>query len=186
MATDPFRTRITADEFLAMEFGDKKVELIDGVIRAMAGGKRAHFRVQRNLLSYLDRALRGSGCSVYGEFGLRLSEDTVRYPDVAIECGSPDSSPEQDGDLVLTAPVALFEVLSPSTRDNDEGDKLRRYTELDSVDTVVFVDPEAETVRVLQRLGPTSWRNELFPTAADVELPALGVMIPKEEIFARR
>jgi len=184
MATDLFETRITADEFLAMDFGDKKVELIDGVIYAMTGGKRAHFRVQRNLVSFLRQKLRSSGCGVYAEFGVRIGETTIRYPDVAIECGRPDDF-ENDDDDVLKRPIVLFEVLSPSTKDRDESSKLRLYSELESVDTIVFVDPNAETVRIVQRLGPTSWRNELFPQATDVFLPALNVTIPKEEIFAR-
>ncbi|HEX8443437.1 MAG TPA: Uma2 family endonuclease [Allosphingosinicella sp.] len=184
MATDPFETKITADEFLLMDFGDKKVELVDGVIRAMTGGKRAHFRIQRNLVRYLGQALRRSGCGVYAEFGLRLSDATVRYPDVAVECGRPDDL-EHDDDLVLQRPAVLFEVLSPSTKDRDQTTKLQLYAEIESVETIVFVDPDAETVRIVQRLGPTSWRNELFPQATDVFLPSLGVTIPKEEIFAR-
>jgi Uma2 family endonuclease len=184
MATHTLRTRITVDEFLKMDFGDKKVELVDGVIVAMTGGSRAHLRVQRNLLRFLGPLLRGSGCGVYAEFGLRLADDTLRYPDVAIECGQPDVL-ENDGDLTLKAPVALFEILSPSTRNEDEGVKLNLYTALDSVDTVVIIDPNAETVRIVQRLGPTSWRNELFPQATDVKLPSIGVTIPKGEIFAR-
>lgn len=184
MATDPFETRITADEFLAVDFGDKKVELIDGAIYAMTGGKRAHVRVQRNIVSFLRQKLRGSGCAVYSEFGLRMGDATLRYPDVAIECGRPDEF-ENDEDLVLKRPVVLFEVLSPSKKDRDESVKLRQYSELESVDTVVFVDPDAETVRIVQRLGPTSWRNELFPQATDVTLPSVNVTLPKAEIFAR-
>ncbi len=184
MATDPFETRITADEFLAMDFGDKKVELVDGVIRAMTGGKRAHSRIQRNLVRYLGQKLRGSGCGVYAEFGLRLNDATIRYPDVAIECGRPDDF-EHDDDLVLQRPVVLFEVLSPSTKDHDQGTKLNLYSEIQSVETIVFIDPHAETVRIVQRLGPTSWRNELFPQATDVFLPSLHVTVPKDEIFAR-
>lgn len=184
MATQSIRTRITVDEFLAMDFGDKKVELVDGVIVAMTGGSRAHFRVQRNLIRFLGQTLRGGGCGVYAEFGLRLKDDTLRYPDVAVECGRPDSL-ENDEDLTLKAPVVLVEILSPSTRSQDEGVKLNRYAEIESVDTIVLIDPNAETVRIVQRLGPTSWRNELFPQATDVPLPAIGVTIPKEEIFAR-
>jgi len=184
MATDPFRTRITADEFLAMNFGDKKVELVDGIIRAMTGGKRAHFRVQRNLVRYLGQHLRGTGCAVYAEFGLKTRDDTIRYPDVAIECGRPDDF-GNDEDLTLKSPVALIEVLSPTTRDEDEGVKLRQYSEIDSVDTIVLVDPGAETIRIVQRLGPTSWRNDLHPQAVDVPIPAVGVTIPRDEIFAR-
>jgi Uma2 family endonuclease len=184
MAPNPFETKITADEFLLMDFGDKKVELIDGVIYAMTGGKRAHFRVQRNLVRFLGNLLRGSGCGVYSEFGLRVGDSTIRYPDVAIECGRPDDA-ENDDDLVLQRPVVLFEVLSPSTKDRDQSTKLQLYSEIESVETIIFIDPDAETVRIVQRLGPTSWRNELFPQATDVLLPSLNVTIPKDEIFAR-
>ena len=184
MATDPFSTRITVDEFLKMDFGGKKVELVDGIVRAMTGGRRTNFRVQRNLVTYLGTKLRGSGCGVYADFGLKTREDTFRYPDVAIECGRPDDAANDD-DLMLKAPVVLFEVLSPSTRDEDEGIKLRQYSEIESVQTIVLIDPDAEAIRIVQRLGSNSWRNDLHPQAIDVELPSLGITIPKNEIFAR-
>jgi len=43
MRPDPAYRKITADEFLAMEFGtDRKFELADGVIVMMAGGTEPH------------------------------------------------------------------------------------------------------------------------------------------------
>ena len=77
MATEPFFEKITVDEFLAMDFGEKRVELVDGVIYAMTGGRRSHARIQRNLIRFLGQALRGSGCSPYSGFGVRTSDITA-------------------------------------------------------------------------------------------------------------
>jgi len=185
MATDPYYQKITVEEFLAMDFGDKKVELDDGMIVAMTGGSGAHNRVQANLMRFLGAALRGSGCRPYGsDQGLRTIESSTRYPDVAVYCGDMGSE-GRDRKQIFDDPTVIVEVLSPSTYRRDEGVKLNEYEQIASVDTIVFVDPEAETIRVVQRLGPTSWRNELFPQAVDVPLPSLAVTIPKDEIFAR-
>jgi Uma2 family endonuclease len=184
MATDPFYTKLTVEEFLAMDFGDRRVELVDGVIYAMAGGKRSHMRVQRNILAYLSQALRGTECSAYSDFGLKIDETTGYFPDISVECGRPDLG-LRDDDLLLQRPVVLIEVLSPSTRNHDEKTKLPQYVEIESVDTVVLVDPDAETIRLVQRLGPTAWKNELLATSGDIDLPSIGVTVPRKEVFAR-
>ncbi len=124
MPTDPFYHKLTVDEFLAMDFGDRKVELVDGVIYAMTGGKRSHARVQRNLVAFLRQALRGSGCSAYTDFGVPVEERNAFYPDVAVECGQPDTG-LRDEEQLLKAPVVIIEVLSPTTKTFDQGTKLQ-------------------------------------------------------------
>jgi Uma2 family endonuclease len=141
-------------------------------------------RVQRNILAYLTSALRESDCSAYAEFGLKVDNTTSFFPDISVECDRPDLG-AQDDDLLLRKPLVLIEVLSPSTRAHDEKTKLPSYVEIESVDTVVLVDPDAETIRVIQRLGPAAWKNELLTTTGDIDLPAIGVTIPRSEVFAR-
>ncbi|GGB20278.1 hypothetical protein GCM10011380_07320 [Sphingomonas metalli] len=173
---------LTADEFLQIDFGpDLKAELDNGYIRMMAGGSRDHARVQANIIIALGPRLRGSGCRPYGsDMAVRPHGLSVRYPDVTIECGSAGGS---GADTELAAPRVIFEVLSPSTRELDLRVKKDEYRAIASVDTIVFVDPEAETVATSQRRGGT-WVDTLF-AAADVELPALSLTIPHAEIFAR-
>lgn len=180
-----YRT-VTADEFLEMDFGpDRRAELDDGVIRMMAGGTVAHARVQANLLAFLRARLRGTNCRPYGsDLALRVSANTVRYPDVAIYCEEPATT-ENDDKRALSRPRVIFEVLSGSTAHVDQGVKLAQYQDLPSVEVVVFVDPDAELVRVITRLGPQSFRDDRFGSVRDVELPGLGLQIPHEEIFAR-
>jgi Uma2 family endonuclease len=186
MALDPAYRKITADEFLAIDFGtDRRFELEDGVIVMMAGGGAAHAHVQMNISSYLRVVLRGSGCRPYGpDMGVRVSEFQVRYPDVSIYCDEPT---KRDNDVLkaFDNPAAVFEVLSPSTTTKDQGQKLAEYRTLDSVQTIVFVDPENELTRIIQRLGPDSWRDDMFAQPHDVDLPSLNITIPHAEIFAR-
>ncbi|WP_204323277.1 hypothetical protein, partial [Streptococcus pneumoniae] len=68
--------------------------------------------------------------------------------------------------------------LSPTTRRDDEGVKLGEYRLVPTIDTIVFVDPIAERLRVLQRTGPGSWSDHTHHELADLELPALGLVVP--------
>ena len=186
MRHDAIYQPITVEQFLEIDFGtDRKFELIDGTIRMMTGGTPAHSRVASNILAYLHARLRGSGCRAYNsDMGVRIRDDELRYPDVSVYCGDP-ASREREMQRAFDDPVVIVEVLSPSTSRIDENDKLASYRTLPSVDTIVFVDPERELSRVVQRLGPTSWRDDLFAQPHDVVLPSLDVTLPHDEIFAR-
>jgi Uma2 family endonuclease len=186
MTADAAYRKITVEEFLDMDFGrDKRVELVDGAIYAMTGGTVAHARVQSNILIYLGGVLRESGCRPFGpDMALQTNAFTTRYPDVTVYRDEPGAA-RRDRDLLIENPRIIFEVLSPSSRSNDEDRKLKEYQALPSVDTIVLVDPEAERVRVIQRLGADAWRSDLFGAAADVPLPSIGVTIPAAELFAR-
>jgi hypothetical protein len=56
VALDPAYRRISVEEFLAMDFGDAKAELEDGLIYMMAGGNEAHARIAGNSLPSSDRS----------------------------------------------------------------------------------------------------------------------------------
>jgi Uma2 family endonuclease len=184
MASDPHQRLLTAREFLRIDFGgDIKAELDNGVIRMMAGGTRDHGRVQMNLYRFLGAVLRGSGCRPFGsDMAIETCEHSVRYPDLTVDCGAPDSDRD---DRVLRDPRVVIEVLSASTRRCDELVKLAEYRELPTVETIVLVDPDAERCRVLQRIGPHAWTDVSYPHPTTLDLPGLGIAIPHEEMFAR-
>lgn len=183
MATDPRYQPITADEFLAMDFGsDRKFELSNGVIHMMTGGTEAHAWVQNSIAAWLRTNLRGSGCRPYGsEMGIRVSETDIRYPDISVHCGArPDSG---DAVKALDAPVIVIEVLSPTTATYDQGTKLEEYRSLPSVELIAFIDPVNELVRTIRRLASARWLDSMF-AAGDLELAPIGLTIPHAEIFA--
>jgi hypothetical protein len=82
MIVDPAYRLIDAEEFLDIDFdSDRKAELDGGVIRMMAGGTRAHARVQANLMRVLGNLLRGSGCRPYGsDMAIKTDAYSVQFP----------------------------------------------------------------------------------------------------------
>lgn len=186
MRHDPAYRKITAAEFLEMDFGtDKRFELHDGVIYMMTGGTESHAWVQVNIVSWLRVKLRGSGCRPYnGDMALRVSDIDVRYPDVTVYCNQPPRD-ELQGAKLLENPTLIIEVLSPSTTAFDQGTKLAEYEAIASVRTIAFVDPVNELCRTRERGADGGWLDQQFSGDRGIPVPALGLTIPHDEIFAR-
>ncbi len=186
MATDPQQRLLTAEEFLLMDFGpDQRAELDNGIIRMMTGGTRAHTRIQRNLMLYLGNALNGSDCGAYGpDTGIQTHGRSVRHPDVGVFCGDLER-PEDDGLRTMANPRVVIEILSESTEAVDQMVKLPEYQALQTIDTIVFVDPWRERLRLVQRTGPRWWSDRDYDDPVDLELPSLGLTVPHAIIFAR-
>lgn len=184
MATRPNYPLLTAEDFLEIDFGERKAELDNGVIRMMAGGTARHARVQVNIQFALAQRLRGTGCFPYNsDMAARTHDLSIRYPDVTVYCGR--DGPENDNAKAFDDPRVIFEVLSAGTARSDLRVKLDEYKALPSVDTIVFVDIATERLRVVQRTGRTGWADDAHDGPVDLALPSLGVMLPHAEIFAR-
>jgi Uma2 family endonuclease len=183
MATQVEYPLLTAEEFLEINFGDHKAELDNGVIRMMAGGTARHSEVQINVLAWLRQRLRGTGCRPYGpDMATRTHRSSIRYPDASVFCG--DHGDQADA-KAFDDPRVVIEVLSAGTARTDLRVKLDEYKALDSVDTIVFIDIAVERVRVVQRTGAHGWSDVTHDEPIDVPLPALGLALPHDEIFAR-
>lgn len=184
MASRTEQRLLTADEFLRIDFGSGlRAELDRGVIRMMAGGSREHARVQMNLYRFLGTALRGSGCRPYGsDMAVRTAPDSVRYPDVTIDCAPTSDDDEQV--RVLPDPRVVIEVLSPSTRGEDEGIKLAEYRDLPTLTSIVLVDPARRGIRHIRRDRDGEWVERLVNRVDGLALPEIGVTMPHDEVFA--
>ena len=186
MATNA-RRLLTVEEFLELEFSGNEghcLELDNGTIRLMAGGSAMHARVQTNIIGTLFARLKGSGCSPYGsDMGIRTHDLSLRYPDVSVFCGR--EGPENDKLKQFDDPKMVIEVLSPSTRRDDETVKLYEYQAMASLDAILLVDPDTEAVRLLTRRDRGGWHDSDLEKGSDVTVPALGIKLTWAEIFAR-
>lgn len=181
IALDPAYRRVTVREFLAMDLGAAKAELVDGLILMMAGGTPRHAAIAANLTIALGNRLRGTGCRPYGsDLAVRTGKASIRFPDVSVYCRDDRPSDATDSRLIGD-PRVVFEVLSPSTASNDQITKLAEYRELSGLQAIVFVDPENERVRLIE---PGTERDaDWLPSGSDLALPMLGVTLPHAEIF---
>lgn len=184
MATAPEYPLLTAEEFLEIDFGERKAELDNGVIRMMAGGTARHARVQINIIGALLPRLRGTGCQPYNsDMAARTHGSSIRYPDVSVYCNRDD--PANDELKAFDDPRVIFEVLSAGTARTDLRVKLDEYKALASVETIVFADIAKERLRVVQRTGPSSWTDVSHESPSELALPTLDIVLSHDEIFAR-
>jgi Uma2 family endonuclease len=142
---------MTVDAFLDFaEPRESRWELEDGVAYAMAPERMAHVRCEFEAALALSGAIKRAGLpceAVIDGPAVRIGPRTAYQPDGLVCCGArlPDDARE------APAPVVIVEVLSPSTRSRDEGNKLVAYFSLPSVWHYLVIDPDDRVVVHHQR-----------------------------------
>lgn len=166
MAT-ALRKDMTVDEFLLWCLDqEERYELVDGVpvpLRGMAGASDAHDAIVVNLIALLKQSLKGSGCRpTTADTAVRTAIKRMRRPDVTIECAAVDPKSYE-----ARNPIAVFEVLSPTTRKNDRNMKLEEYKRHPSLRTIVHIDPDLMDVLVYARSDNGQWEVERLEQASE-------------------
>jgi Uma2 family endonuclease len=170
-----------ADYLAAEQDSDRRHELIDGVIVAMAGGSDEHNAIGGRFARLLGNRETGS-CRYYTQdqrFWI-ASRARGRYADGSIICGPPEH-PAHD-DQATTNPTIVLEVLSPSSEGDDDGDKRIDFQSLASVMAYVLVSQDQRRVKVYRRTG-VEWSTETYREGDSFELPTLSSPISVAEIY---
>jgi Uma2 family endonuclease len=177
--------RATYAEYLAAErLSPVRHEYIDGVIVAMAGGSDEHNAIMMQVGVLC--ANRGSGhCRVYPadqRFWIAAT-GRGRYSDGSIICGAPRHPPHDS--QATTNPAVVFEVLSPSSEGDDEGDKRLDFQSLESLEAYVVVAQDDRCVRVYRRDDRGAWRRDpcVYRDGESFELPTLAAAIEVTEVY---
>jgi Uma2 family endonuclease len=145
---------------------------------AMTGGTRAHARIQRNLAFALTGRLRGKPREFLGsDLKIKTSEDHIRYPDGFVACTAGDNA-----STIVSDPVVIFEVLSPSAAANDRIVKAREYQAIPSVQRYVMIEQDRLGATVYARTGDT-WTLEILVEGSIIDLPEIGVDLPLAELY---
>jgi Uma2 family endonuclease len=159
---------MSVEEFLEWNLSqDQRYELVDGFpvpLRAMAGATRQHDMIVVNVIAALRGKLRGGPCMpCTADTAVRTKIKSVRRPDVTIECAPPER-----GALEARSPVAVFEVLSPTTRKLDRSVKLEEYRRHPSLQTIVHIDPDEMDVVVYARTTSGDWEDARLGQPDDI------------------
>jgi Uma2 family endonuclease len=129
---------------------DARYEVLDGVVLVSPPDRFAHAERVFGIAAAL-RAAAPLGLAVvgpsYGVYDDPASPDSFLLPDVVV---ARRADCEDDG--LRVAPVLVVEVLAPSTRRRDRGEKRAIYAEL-GVPHHWLVDPEQHTATVLGLSG---------------------------------
>ena len=157
-----------------------------GELLAMSGASYKHNIIFSNLFTGLGGRLKGKSCQPYGpDMRINIPENTLyTYPDIAVVCGDLQISPE-DEDSVLK-PTILIEILSPSTRNYDQGEKFRLYRDIPTLKELILVDTDAVRIAVFRVNDKGHWELEEYKSITDqLFLTSVGVIIPVSEIYER-
>jgi Uma2 family endonuclease len=163
-----------------------KHEYRQGVITLMAGATPNHNRVVMELSGILYDALKRKACEVFGsDTRVQVKESGLfTYPDLTIVCGEPEFAKTRTATLLN--PTVIVEVLSPTTREHDRGEKFDLYRPLKSLQAYVLIDPDVPFVDYFQRQANGTWKLTEYRQLTDkLALPLLRITIPLASIYAR-
>jgi Uma2 family endonuclease len=178
------RSATYADYLAVEEHSEHRHELIDGVIVAMAGGSDEHNAIAGRLAMLVGTHLSGE-CRYYSpdqRFWI-ASSGRSRYADGSVICGRP-AHPTHDGHAT-TNPRLVFEVLSPSSQGDDDGDKRLDFQSLAAVEAYVLLDQDQRRLRVHRRDASGQWPREpeVYAAGQRFALPGLGAELSVDAIY---
>ncbi|MEJ8852733.1 Uma2 family endonuclease [Variovorax rhizosphaerae] len=168
-------------EYLAWEAEQAdRNEFYRGEIFLMVGGTRAHGRIVANMSRRLGNHLDGSACQVFQDgTKVQIADDTVLYPDVFVTCGKTF----RDDDQVITDPLLVIEVLSPSTQGYDRSAKFAFYRRLPSLREYVLIDPDTRRVEVFRPEPDGNWKLFDMTEAGALTLASITLDCPMAWVF---
>lgn len=173
-----------ADYLAAQQHSDHRLELIDGVIVAMAGGSDEHNAIAGRFAG-LFAALASRGCLYYTPDQRFWIAATARgrYTDGSIICGKPAHPPHDP--QATTNPAVVLEVLSPSSEGDDDGDKRRDFQSLPSLRAYVIATQDARCVKVYRRTERGEWLDDpdVYRDGDRFELPTLTGPLAVDHVY---
>ncbi len=128
---------MTIPEYLVWEREQtERHEYFNGEVFLQSGGTRRHSLIGANLLGEIRQGLKGQDCEAHGS-DMRVHVEATgyhAYPDASVVC----PPVEGNSDDVISNPVLLVEVLSPSTADFDRGGKFGHYRKIPACESIWF------------------------------------------------
>ena len=151
----------TEEEYLHLEHASlDKHEYYRGELFAMAGAGRVHNIISVNLLTVLRTQLKGKGCRPFGsDTRMYIPQNTLyTYPDIAVYCNNSFETQEDN----FTEPVIIIEILSPSTKKYDSGQKFELYKDIPSLKEYILVDSESIHIEAFRINEDDNWQSEVY------------------------
>ncbi len=173
---------MTVESYLAwlVEQPRGRYELVNGQVVATNAQQVRHIEVKYAVHAALQAALKGTQYHLLGDgMAVRVDDRTVYEPDALVYGGTalaPDA-------VIMSAPIVVVEILSPSTKTVDTTKKLEGYFKLASVRHYLIVDPDDRTIVHHARAADGKiWTT--IETEGEIELDAIGARVAVSACFA--
>jgi Uma2 family endonuclease len=150
----------------------------------MSGASNKHVKIHSNLFIALGSLLRGKSCQPYGsDLRIHIPQNSLfTYPDLAIISNDLISSDIDEDSFIQ--PAIIFEILSPSTRQYDRGEKFRLYRAIPSLKEYILIDSESINIEYFGINEKGFWELHEYKSINDqLALPSLSIAISIHEIY---
>jgi Uma2 family endonuclease len=178
------KIKLTIKDYLEWENNaSEKHEYYQGEVFAMSGAKMVHNKISVNLLVALGTRLKGSSCRPFNsDQRIHIPRNTLfTYPDISIVCGRADTLDDDQWNVLN--PSILIEVLSPSTKNYDRGEKFQLYKDIPSLKEYILVSSEKMSVEVFRLQGGAWESHEYSDPLGGIRVRSLRLSIPLAEIY---
>jgi Uma2 family endonuclease len=147
---------------------------------AMTGGDANHDDITGNIRTALRSRLRAGVCKNYGpNLAVQTVGDKMRFPDALITC-----TKFLGTERIAPHPVAVFEVVGPTSGRDDHFVKLREYQAVPSILTYIIVESASVDLLVYHRqTGEQPFVVVPLTSDGTLDLPNLGIQIPVAEFY---
>jgi Uma2 family endonuclease len=157
------KKKLTVKEYLQFEKASiEKHEYYQGEVFAMAVAGARHNIVFSNVFGFLAYQLKGKTCRPYGsDMRIHIPENTLfTYPDITIICG--EIIPSAEDEDSATMPSVIIEILSPSTKNYDRGEKFKLYRDIPTLKEYILIDSQHIGVEVFRINEQGHWELEEY------------------------
>jgi Uma2 family endonuclease len=178
------KNKFTEDEYLDFERNSlERHEYYKGEIFQMAVPDREHTVIHTNVFGRLFKHLEDKPCQPYtNALRIRVKKNTLyTYPDISIICYDfmKEEENEEDEKNSVIEPSVIIEILSPKTRNYDQGDQFRLYKDIPRFAEYIIIDSRSILVQTNLKNEAGFWatrefknpEDSLFISTADFTLP---------------
>jgi Uma2 family endonuclease len=174
--------RMTVAEFLRWEDGtDTRYELLWGSPVAMAPPAVAHGILAARLCAGIEAALQSRRpymAQLKAAIARPDRDDTCYLADLAVA-----PKPPRRGDQLISDPVLIVEVISPTTGLYDRQAKVADYRRIPSVEEILLIDSTSIFAEVLRREGDR-WITEIVRgLQTTLSLASIGLTATMSDLY---
>jgi Uma2 family endonuclease len=184
MASLPDAT-LTEEQYLRIEReAETRSEFRDGRMVALASGSVNHALLSARIGALLYHQV-PPRCRVFScDLRVKVAASGLyTYADCTVICGKPQTFSDQKD--VVTNPLLIVEVLSPSTEGYDRGKKFESYRTIESFREYLLIHQDRRHVEHYSKQDDPSWvLREHSGADATVAIARLGVQISLGELYA--
>ena len=104
------------------------------------------------------------------------------YPDISVFCGEPEFLNNDEWNLLN--PTVIIEVLSPSTKNYDRGDKFNLYRDIPSLREYILVDSESISIEAFYINTHGQWElKEHKKIEETLQIKTIKVALKLDDIY---